>query len=756
MLRDDSKRNQQSDVHFNESLDSMLKMLNRLEETTTKLSDQFLNLTNGENPKARKVRQELVGVLWNPGWSPKPADGTSVTACTTASQNEVFYRTIVEQIKFEAIKRREEAILQAYADSFEWIFDSNANRGNTEARWSSFTEWLAAADSKLYWITGKPGSGKSTLMKFILNHPRLELLLREWAGDLPLHIVSFYFWNAGSDYLQKTLEGFIRTILYQILSQSPALVAQVAPRHHAMFSILRDPHAAFPNWTYKELWESLQLMLSNCEIRIALWVDGLDEIEGTPVQITEVLREIGSHKCVKICAASREWPEFEDVFGSYPLLRIHELSRMDIESFTMGKLESSQGFRQLRAIAPEDSAKLALDVIQKAQGVFIWVSLVVRSLLDDLSDGATLSDLQSTLDSLPEDISDLYGNIWAKLQQTCRNIQHSSRIFQMKRASIGPLHFLTLWLADEDKPTDFNIKSISPSSKKGIADIIKRRIGSRTRGIIEMSPDEHVDFLHRTARDWAFQPNVWEAICGVGPNSIHFSPDLALLRTTVILMQDVSNYPGRSLGDFWEVMLKCLIYAARLPDSETITPKLISILNKLDDVGVQSSKEMGFLRVWWTDNKKRVKGTLHWSAAVSQECKENNTFIGLVASFGIVAYVKNQAASNQSVALGVGEGNRSILDNAARGFKGSKDTVLGPFRAKYGTIESDLNGRVEIVRFLFETGIYLGRVRFDELWDLVRKAEAEGVDCAALTDVLKKRESVKGVVSSAVQRFVRR
>jgi hypothetical protein len=523
-----------------------------------------------------------------------------------------------------------------------------------------------------------------------------------------------------------------------------------------MFNILRDPHVAFPNWTFEELWESLQIVLSDCQVRIALWVDGLDELEGTPVQITEVLRDIGLYRCVKICAASREWPEFGDEYGSNPLLRIHELTRRDIESFTIGKFESSQGFRQLRAIAPEDAAKLTLDVVQKAQGIFIWVSLVVRSLLDGLTDGAKLSDLQSTLDSLPEDISDLYDNIWAKLLQTSRNIQNSSEIFQMTRASIGSLHFLTLWLADEDKPIDFKIKSISNSSKKGIAEIIKRRLNSRTRGIIEISPDGYVDFLHRTARDWAFQPNVWESICDAGPSPVQFSPDLSLLRAMIILMQDISNFPGKSLGAFWEMMLKCLIYAARLPDSETITPKLLSTLSKLDEIGTQTSKEMGFLRVWWTENKKRIKGTPHWSAVVSQDCKQNNFFVGLAASFGIVSYVKDQAASNPSIIVGVTEGRRSTLDNAARGFKACKDAVIGPFRAKYGTIESNLAGRVEIIRFLLEIGVSPRRFRFDELWDLVRKAKAEGVDCDTLTEVLKKRESVKGVVSSAVQRFVHR
>lgn len=752
-LRDDSKRKQQSDIQFKKSLDSILEILNRLDETTSSLSDEFLKLTNGEDLKARTVRRELVEVLWSPEWTTRPAGGNSMEKCISLSQHEDFKRTVIKSVKFEAIKRREEAIPQAYERSFEWVFDANADRENTATRWSNFTEWLEAADSKLYWITGKPGSGKSTLMKFILNHPNLNPLLRQWAGEFPLYVVSFYFWSAGSDYLQKTSEGFMRAILYQVLSQNPELVARVAPRRQAMFNILRDPHVAVPCWSFEELRESLQIMLSACQVRVALWVDGLDELEGTPTQVIELLRSIGAHRCVKICAASREWPEFEDEFGSNPLLRIHELTRGDIEAFTMGKFESSQGFCQLRAIVPEEAAKLAYDVIDKAQGVFIWVSLVVRSLLNDLTDGAKLSDLQSTLDGLPEDISCLYDTIWTKLLLNSRNIRNSSEIFQMVSASIGSLHFQTLWLADEKKSIEFNFKSIPNSSKEGIAKIIKRRLNSRTRGIIEISPDGHVDFLHRTARDWAFQPETWENICSAGQSPIHFSPDLALLGATIILMQDVSNFPGKSMGAFWEMMVKCLLYAGRISDSETLALELISMLNKLDETGTMISKEMDFLRTWWTNNKKRIRCTPHWSAAVSQDCQENNSFTGLMASFGVVSYVKKQAETDPNNVVSVSPGTKSVLHNAVHGFKVDKNEIARPFIARYGTIESRLAGRVKIVRFLLEMGVRPRHIHFKDLWDFANGAKTKGVDCDTLIEVLKTRESVKGVVSSAIQRL---
>lgn len=65
----------------------------------------------------------------------------------------------------------------------------------------------------LLWISGKPGVGKSTILKHILqvnslHNPGNALLL------------SFFFHGRGSD-LQKTAEGFYRSVIYQMLSQAP-------------------------------------------------------------------------------------------------------------------------------------------------------------------------------------------------------------------------------------------------------------------------------------------------------------------------------------------------------------------------------------------------------------------------------------------------------------------------------------------------------------------------------------------------------
>ena len=99
---------------------------------------------------------------------------------------------------------RLEMIEHNYEHTFSWIFDDKL---------SPFVSWLRGKDG-LFWIHGLPGSGKSTLMKYILCGPHDEL--REYLHDptsgLAYVQAAFFFHDRGS-LLQKSFEGLLRSIL---------------------------------------------------------------------------------------------------------------------------------------------------------------------------------------------------------------------------------------------------------------------------------------------------------------------------------------------------------------------------------------------------------------------------------------------------------------------------------------------------------------------------------------------------------------
>ena len=132
--------------------------------------------------------------------------------------------TVLQALEYRMMPARSAEIHENYEKTFNWIFeDSDAHH----KPWSNFRSWLHE-DSGCYWVRGKAGSGKSTLMKFIAASKKTKEALNEWTGPCQLITCSHFFWHAGTE-LQKNVQGLLRTLLYQIFSQRRDLISRVFP-----------------------------------------------------------------------------------------------------------------------------------------------------------------------------------------------------------------------------------------------------------------------------------------------------------------------------------------------------------------------------------------------------------------------------------------------------------------------------------------------------------------------------------------------
>ncbi|KAM0710113.1 hypothetical protein Q7P35_002475 [Cladosporium inversicolor] len=100
----------------------------------------------------------------------------------------------------------------AYAKTCEWLFSSAPYK-----RWRN--QDLVSEHNGFLWIKGKPGAGKSTLMKHAWEHAQLEYEHEK--------TVSFFF-NARGVALGKSVEGLYRCLLHQMMSQVPHLERKVS------------------------------------------------------------------------------------------------------------------------------------------------------------------------------------------------------------------------------------------------------------------------------------------------------------------------------------------------------------------------------------------------------------------------------------------------------------------------------------------------------------------------------------------------
>ncbi len=144
----------------------------------------------------------------------KPFSGVAGPA--RAEQVDELRKRLLNRLRFHDIKDRHERIAQAYEKTFEWIYREQEEGTKT---WTSFVHWLEE-DAGLYWITGKAGCGKSTLMKYLYNNKSTLGHLKKWSSQYVLATAAFYFWNSGSR-MQMSPMGLLQSLLWDILRYYP-------------------------------------------------------------------------------------------------------------------------------------------------------------------------------------------------------------------------------------------------------------------------------------------------------------------------------------------------------------------------------------------------------------------------------------------------------------------------------------------------------------------------------------------------------
>lgn len=329
---------------------------------------------------------------------------------------------ILKSLQFPRMHDRRSLIHDSHPKTFSWIFESSM---------SPFRDWLRDHNGA-FWVSGRAGSGKSTLMKYITQSLITASILRQWAGTRELFTASFYFWIAGSR-MQKTQEGLLQSILYEILRQEPALMPTgVRTRWERSADFHHDPDP----WTLGELYQVLNAVIhEQPKACFCFFIDGLDEFVGDAGQqgeFAERIQKLAQSPTVKLCVASRPWLPFDNVFGqdAERLLVLEDLTRDDMDAYVKSMLVENSRFT---ALFRRDANALGLvyEIRDKAQGVFLWVTLVVKSLLSGLTQHDDLDELTRRLHKLPTDLREFFRRMLDAIDEDYK--LYASRILFLAR-----------------------------------------------------------------------------------------------------------------------------------------------------------------------------------------------------------------------------------------------------------------------------------------------------------------------------------
>jgi hypothetical protein len=331
------------------------------------------------------------------------------------------------------MNERRNQIADPHTESFQWIFEDPPNTEASELGWddiedfhdarkdeeavrlasSNFLSWLASPEQPLFWISGKPGSGKSTLIKFLVQDPRTKQHLTSALG--PTQILSHFIWSAGQP-IEGRIKGILCSLLYQLFVAAEPNSLQSACEGFPEITG-KDTHS---DWSDKELQAVVEFVIQSSSVNLCIFLDGLDEVHPSDGQISllKLVKDLCKLRGLKACVSGRPEPILKRNLNGLPTFRIHDLTARDIQRYASSMLLqrfSSHTNSPDSSISAYDLKKLIRELCNRAEGVFLWVALALRSLQDGSEKGDSLGDLHRRLQFLPTDLKDLFGAMWDRL-----------------------------------------------------------------------------------------------------------------------------------------------------------------------------------------------------------------------------------------------------------------------------------------------------------------------------------------------------
>ncbi|PKY00516.1 hypothetical protein P168DRAFT_322128 [Aspergillus campestris IBT 28561] len=390
---------------------------------------------------------------------------------------------MLDSLKFEQIDARRTNIKKAHAKTCRWFLSHQ-----------DYKAWLDKRQliqhHGFLWVSGKPGAGKSIIMKFAYSNMKNKARNKN-------EVTASFFFNARGEYLEKSIAGMYRSLLLQLLEGYPDLQR-----------FLDDPDL-IPSPTQDASLSLNALKDLLCTAISALgqrpftcFVDALDECDEQQVidmiQYFEDLAEQSTARGVqfRICFSSRHYPYLSIRWGLRFTLEHQPGHTEDLEAYVESRL-------QIRD--PMLIEKLRPIILRKAAGVFMWVVLVVDILNKEYQRGAV--SMGKKLESLPSGLSDLFKDILQRDKESMEEFKLCVIWILCAKRPLQPREFyhalpsgLSFQDLDESEMPD-------ASSREIVEDDLPRfhrYVISSSKGLAEVtnSTKQTVQFIHESVRDF--------------------------------------------------------------------------------------------------------------------------------------------------------------------------------------------------------------------------------------------------------------
>ena len=377
---------------------------------------------------------------------------------------------------------RRNEIRNAARRTCEWIF--------TDDR---YLEWKNSKPPGLLWIRGKPGCGKSTLVKHLVETTKESNSMS-----------SAFFFHSRGTHLQKSPLGLLRSLLYQLLQQAPEvrlLAGTLYKEKH------RTEGKSSNEWEWK--FDELQNLFDRCVGGVAryhsvqLFIDGLDECGEENARYLmaffhRLMIRSSNHKGgIRLCFSSRHYPVIALNHGLS--IRIEDENTADITSYVQNEL--GQYLRKFSEVQ-----EISDDIVRHASGTFSWVNIAVSATVQKWQQGASAKSIRRSLQEVPAELDELYDQIlrWPYREDSPQTLL----LFQWTCFAVRSLSIEELWQAmnvEVDTAKGSLSEYQDPECYFKTSTQLEREITSLTRGLVEVKEQygqKTVHFIHRTVHDF--------------------------------------------------------------------------------------------------------------------------------------------------------------------------------------------------------------------------------------------------------------
>ena len=365
-------------------------------------------------------------------------------------------------------------------DCYAWILDDD-----------SFQQWRTQDASRLLWIKGDPGKGKTMMTMGViaeLSRPGSSYVVvpkkRRRIDDLE-PLLSFFFCQSTQPELNNAL-SVLRGLVYMLVTQREDLLRYVQKRYKAAGRQLFEG----PNAVYS-LRSILSDMLDDGSLPPTyLLVDALDECTSGLSELLRIITDasLARRSRVKWLVTSRNIPEIErylqpDALGVKVSLEVKasHVSRA-VTAFVEYRVQRLATVQKYDRGLQEEVQQQLRD---KAEGTFLWVSLVCKEL-----ESVPLYCTREVLRALPPGLDPLYERMMAQVvAQDARTVGYCKEILRSITLAFRPLQLDELAVT-AGLPKDWF------SDMRAVVDLVNRC------GSFLTVREGVVSFIHLSAKDY--------------------------------------------------------------------------------------------------------------------------------------------------------------------------------------------------------------------------------------------------------------